>query len=224
MKKISSGWLVVIAILIFALNAGLSFCLLLNEYIEPQNFVTLVLGGAIFVFMFLFIDRISEVSLGGTIFRLKELNNKSEKLLEALQIEYFKMRLELAFTATGFWDDGSNVFESRIKFYSVICDIRSEGLLNHPELNQKIRTQLNKTLQHQLEHIRTFGNIDSDNPFIGVYEPLALRSLISQEIIHKRVSIKDPLRNTPELAKQQIFDSIEIYENLYQAKRWLEEQ
>lgn len=212
----------ILLLLFFFLLCGLSFSLLYFEKIKGPEFVALVIASMLSCLIVNFINDIQEVSIGGNILRLKDINNRSETLLKNMQVEYYKMRLDMAFAPTGFWDAGGNsVYESRSKFYEVIQEIKNEGLLNNSILSQKIEMQLAKTLQHQLEDIHRIGNVLDVNPFSGKHDPLEIRSLISEEVVTKTVKTNNELYRDKDTAKDTILRRITIYENLLTAKKWI---
>lgn len=222
-KETKSIVITVVIILFYLLCTGLSFWLLREKYIDSQNFITLIIGSTVLVFLLIFIDRIAEVSLGGTVIKLERLNDESEKLLEELRVEHFKMRIDLAFTSTGFWGgEGSSVYSSKIKFYEVLRDIRNHGMLNHPKLRDRIETQLNKSLQQQLEDVQLIGSKITPNPLIGVIDPLIIKSLISTEVIDSSIKPNSNDFKDKETAKNAIFHRIDIYEKLFNANKWLD--
>lgn len=208
----------------FLILCGFSFSLLVTDKIKGPEFVALIIASMFTCLVVNFINEIQEFSIGGNLFRLKDLNNKSEKLLHEMQIEYFKMRIDMAFAPTGFWDGGgSTVYSCRSSFYEVIRDIKNEGLLGNKVLRQKIEDQLNKTLQHQLEDVQRIGSIADLNPLKGEFEPMKIRSLITEDIISKSIKMNDEMYKDMHTTKNTIFKRIEIYENLYKASKWLEE-
>lgn len=224
MIKESKSLITIFCIAIFFLIClGVSFWLLKEKYIDSQNFITLIIGSTVLVFLLIFIDRIVEVSLGGTVIKLERLNDKSEKLLEELQVEHFKMRIDLAFTSTGFWGgEGSSIYRSKIKFYEVLKDIKSEGMLNHPKLRDTIEMQLSKTLQQQLEDVQLICSKFSPNPLNGIVDPLVIKSFITPEVISGLVKSNSDMYKDKEATKNTIFTRIDVYEKLFNAKKWLE--
>lgn len=208
----------------FFILCGVSYRLLFLEQIKATEFVALIIASMFTCLIVNFINEIQEFSIGGNLFRLKDLNNKSEKLLHDMQIEYFKMRIDMAFVPTGFWDGGgSSVYSCRSSFYEVIKDIKNEGLLSNNVLRQKIENQLIKTLQHQLEDVQRIGCNADSNPLDGEFEPMKIRSLITEELISKSIKMNDEMYKDKHTARNTIFQRVEIYENLYKASKWLEE-
>lgn len=208
----------------FLILCGFSYSLLVTDKIKGPEFVALIIASMFTCLVINFINDIQEFSIGGNLFRLKDLNNKSEKLLHEMQIEYFKMRIDMAFAPTGFWDGGgSSVYSSRISFYEVIRDIKNEGLLSNNVLRQKIENQLIKTLQHQLEDVLSIGCVAESNPLEGQFEPMKIRSLITEEIISKSIKLNEEMYKDKHTTKNTIFKRVEIYENLYKASNWLKE-
>ncbi|MCP5961060.1 hypothetical protein NL379_28005, partial [Klebsiella pneumoniae] len=89
-----------------------------------------------------------------------DIGNKSEKLLHDMQIEYYKMRIDMAFAPTGFFGGGGNsIFKSKTEFYNVIREIKDVGLLNNSTLREKVEIQLKKSLQQQLENVHLIGGV-----------------------------------------------------------------
>lgn len=211
-------------LLLFSLMCGLSFALLYCNKIKGPEFVALIIASMVSCLVVNFLNDIQEVSIGGNLLKLKDISNRSEVLLKNMQIEYFKIRIDMVFVPTGFWDEGgSSVYSSRTSFYEVIRDIKSEGLLSNNILRQKIENQLNKTLQCQLEDVQKIGRVLDSNPLEGEFEPMKIRSLITEDIISKSIKTNDEMYKDKLATKNMILQRIEIYENLYKASKWLEE-
>ncbi|MFH7498213.1 hypothetical protein L1A47_14250 [Acinetobacter baumannii] len=207
----------------FIVLTGVAYRILYLGQIQGSEFVVLVIASMFICLTGYFLKEIQEFSIGGNLFKLRDIGNKSEKLLHDMQIEYYKMRIDMAFKPTGFFGGvGNSIFQSKIEFYNVIREIKDVGLLKNPTLRQKIEIQIRKSLQQQLENVHLIGNVLNENPLNGKVDPLEIRGLISEEIIRKNIKDNDLYRDET-TAKNTILMRIEIYENLLKACNWLEE-
>ncbi|MCL6243806.1 hypothetical protein M5F04_04365 [Acinetobacter sp. ANC 7200] len=213
--KYSRLWVVLLA-LVFISGA---ICLRVNKHIESSDFSILVVSILVGTFVIIFFEKISEISIIGNTVKLEQINEKSEELLKQLRIEHFKLRIDSAFSPTNFFSSGDSVSTCRAKLYEVAKDIKEAGLLDNDELKNKIQPLLIDHTGYHLKFIRDFGSSVENNPLIELIDPDDFEKAITDEIL-RSVRIPDAHSNVDKL--RAILDNIEIYRNLFKAKKWFD--
>lgn len=151
-----------------------AICLRVNSLIESRDLSLLIISILIGSFVIVFIEKITEVSVVGTTLKLERINEESEQLLEKLQIEQLKLRIELAFAPTNFFSGGDSVFTSREKLFEIAKEIKDTGLQGNPELKNKVLPLLINHAGFQLDHIQRYGAGMTPNPLMDIEDPLEL--------------------------------------------------
>ena len=194
-------------------------CLRVNGLIDSGDLSLLTTVFLVAAFVAIFFEKISEITLIGNTVKLQQINEKSEQLLEQLQVEHFKLRIESAFAATNFFDGGDSIFTCRVKLFEVAKDIKEAGLLTNSELKEKILPLLINHAGFHLAHIQGYGSKLNPNPLKGLVEPQELIDAFSDELL-STVRVEGASSNVTKLKK--MLESVEIYKNLITARKWYE--
>lgn len=219
MKKISPCRVVFVLFVLLVFIAGI-VCLRVNNLIDSRDFSLLLIAFLIGSFVIIFLEKISEVTLIGNTVKLQQINEKSEELLENLQIEHFKIRIDLAFSPSNFFNEGDSVYTCRARLFEVAKNIKDAGLEKNQELKNKILPLLINHTKFQLRDIHWYGNKLEVNPLESIEEPQLLVDSLSDDLIDS-ATISGA---TTKLGKvKTILENIEIYKNLRTATKWFED-
>ncbi|HCV3139949.1 TPA: hypothetical protein OV568_002419 [Acinetobacter baumannii] len=218
MNKISPCRVVFVSVVLLVFITGI-ICLRVNNLIDSRDFSLLFIAFLLGSFVIIFFEKISEVTLIGNTVKLQQINVKSEQLLEQLQVEHFKLRIESAFTPTNLFGDGDSVFTCRAKLFEVAKDIKDAGLISNTELRNKILPLLLNHAGYHLDHIQSYGSAINPNPLKGIEEPQELIEAISDEVL-TAARVVGASSNITKTAK--MLENVELYKNLITARKWYE--
>lgn len=217
MKKISPCRLAIVSVVLFIFIAGI-VCLRVNNLIDSRDFSLLLIALLIGSFVVIFLEKISEVTLIGNTVKLQQINEKSEELLEKLQIENFKVRLGQISSGDGLFGDGRDIqYEFKSKLYELVADIKKADLQDNEELKNKFLPMLTSHIDLQLKTIQKFGCFLDPNPLVGIEDPEDLENAITDQLVE---TARVTMCNSNIAKLKTILDSIKLYKNLLQAKNW----
>lgn len=208
----------IVFVLFLIFIAGI-ICLRVNELIDSRDLTVLTTVFLVGSFIAIFFEKISEITLIGNTVKLQQINEKSEQLLEQLQVEHFKLRIESVFAANNFFGGGDSVFTCRAKLFEVAKDIKDAGLQANTELRDKILPLLINHASYHLNHIRGYGSTLNPNPLKDLEEPLELIEAISDEVLNA-ARVEGASSSITKTAT--MLENIEIYKNLIAARKWYE--
>ncbi|MDC4505709.1 hypothetical protein OFN07_07025 [Acinetobacter baumannii] len=219
MNQIKPKRLVIVFVLFLIFIAGI-ICLRVNELIDSRDLTVLTTVFLVGSFIAIFFEKISEITLIGNTVKLQQINEKSEQLLEQLQVEHFKLRIESAFAANNLFGGGDSVFTCRAKLFEVAKDIKDAGLVSNTELRDKILPLLINHATYHLNHVQGYGSTLNPNPLKGIEEPHKLIEAISDEVLNA-ARVEGASSSISKTAK--ILENIKIYKNLRTATKWFED-
>jgi len=194
-------------------------CLRVNGLIDSGDLSLLTTVFLVAAFVAIFFEKISEITLIGNTVKLQQINEKSEQLLEQLQVEHFKLRIDMVFASSNFFGDGDSIYTAKIKLYEVAKDIKEAKLHKNEELKNKILPLLINHAGFHLNHIQSYGSKLNPNPLKGIEVPQALIDAFSDELL-STVRVEGASSNVTKLKK--MLESVEIYKNLIIARKWYE--
>ncbi|BFM78866.1 hypothetical protein VXG46_001311 [Acinetobacter baumannii] len=217
MNQIKPKRLVIVFVLFLIFIAGI-ICLRVNELIDSRDLTVLTTVFLVGSFIAIFFEKISEITLIGNSVKLQQINEKSEQLLEQLQVEHFKLRIESAFAADNLFG-GDSVFTCRAKLFEVAKDIKDAELVENEELRNKILPLLKLHTGKHLELVQRYGANLEANPLVSVDDPEEMTKVITDEFVNS-AKINGKTSNIEKY--KEIINNINLYQNLLNASKWFE--
>ena len=216
---------VILSMISTAVVSGFGIYCLLNGLLEGTESVVLILGGVFVAFIVYFSSDIQEISFGGNILKLRELNNEALKTIDLLKselnntkIEIMRLRLQQILSNNNLFGDFSNskVEKKVYVFLKIYQKIDEENCIF--ELKNEIEAIIRVLITSQYNKLKIIHNLETKKPndnLDDLWLPRDLSLKLSDEIINSIVNYQGDQSTSYLAVKADIFHAIDAYTQLY---------
>lgn len=216
---------VILSMISTAVVSGFGIYCLLNGLLEGAESVVLILGGVFVGFIVYFSSEIQEFTIAGNAVKFKDLKNEAAQTIEELKdarTELFRLLLPQALKLDGNLGGGSIVdgrvnyfikLYGKIKEFRCVADLKDEII---KVLRVLITSQYNSlNFIHKSEYLYPRDSLES------LWLPRDLSIHLKDEMIQNLINPQGS-QSSYKTAKEDIFNAIEAYTQLYGIYKKLE--
>ncbi len=216
---------VILSMISTAVVSGFGIYCLLNGLLEGTESVVLILGGVFVGFIVYFSSEIQEFTIAGNAVKFKDLKNEAVQTIKELKdarTEIFRLLLPQTLKWGGGYA-GSSKVDSRIQnFIDLYQKIEEFNCINdlRKEITESLRVLI-MTQYNNLNFIHKSEYLNPSDSLERLWLPRDISIHLTDEMIQNLINPQGS-QSSYKTAKEDIFNAIEAYTQLYGIYKKLE--